>query len=277
VQFLSFVLAAQGVDGRFRNRRDIDLMWQGRPSVEDCWGRALWGLGATVSGFGETHLRDAALGAFERGCTWRSPWSRAMAFAALGAAEVLKLVPGHVGARELIEASAQVIGLPTGRADWPWPEPRLTYANAALPEALLAAAAVLDDAALLSHGLLLLGWLLDTQTRDGHLSLAPVGGRGPSDTAPGFDQQPIEVAALADACARAFALTGDPRWADGIDVAVAWFFGSNDASTPLYDPDSGGGCDGLEYDGRNENQGAESTLALISTLQQGRWLSLRRR
>jgi hypothetical protein len=28
-----------------------------------------------------------------------------------------------------------------------------------------------------------------------------------------FDQQPIEVAALADACSRAFALTGDERWA----------------------------------------------------------------
>ena len=35
---------------------------------------------------------------------------------------------------------------------------------------------------------------------------------------------------------------------------------------------SGGGCDGLERYGRNENQGAESTLALVSTLQQARAL-----
>jgi hypothetical protein len=102
----------------------------------------------------------------------------------------------------------------------------------------------------------------------------PGRGRGPADPVPGFDQQPIEVAALADAGGRAFALTGQQRWADGVDLALALFLGSNDSSTPLYDPISGGGCDGLERDGRNENQGAESTLALVSTMQQARRLSV---
>lgn len=273
-QYLSFVLAAQAGDGRFRNRRGTDLGWRGQPSVGDCWGRGLWGLGAAVSGHGELRQRGAALAAFERGARWRSRWSRAMAFAALGAAEVLAVMPWHHGARELIAASAQLIGSPAGRDDWPWPEARLTYANAALPEALLAAGAALEDPSLLADGLELLGWLLDTQIRDGHLSIVPVGGRGPFDTAPGFDQQPIEVAALADACARAYVLTGEQRWADGVVLAASWFFGANDACTSLYDADSGGGCDGLERDGRNENQGAESTLALISTLQQAGRLSL---
>ena len=67
---------------------------------------------------------------------------------------------------------------------------------------------------------------------------------------------------------------GDARWAEGVELAAAWFLGANDAGTPLLDPDSGGGCDGLERDGRNENQGAESTLALLSTLQQARSLAL---
>jgi hypothetical protein len=87
------------------------------------------------------------------------------------------------------------------------------------------------------------------------------------DAIGGFDQQPIEVAALADACARAYALTGDARWRDGVVSAAAWFLGDNDACTSLLDADSGGGCDGLECDGRNDNEGAESTLALLSTLQ----------
>ena len=270
-QYLSFVLAAQAGDGRFRNRRGTDLSWQGEPSVEDCWGRGLWGLGAAVSGHGESH---SALLAFERGAGWRSPHSRAMAFAALGAAEVLHVVPGHRGARELIAAAAQMIGAPEAGDGWLWPEPRLTYANAVLPEALLAAGAALDAPSLVAAGLRLLGWLLDVQTRDGHLSVVPVGGRGPADTVPGFDQQPIEVAALAEACGRAYVITGEQCWADGIELAVSWFFGANDSGTSLYDPDSGGGCDGLEREGRNENQGAESTLALVSTLQQARWLSL---
>jgi hypothetical protein len=273
-QYLSFVLAAETGDGRFRNRRGTDLRWRGEPSVEDCWGRALWGLGAAVSSQPGLVAGDDALAAFERGARLRSPWSRAMAFAALGAAEVLRVLPEHRGARELMAASAQVIGRPTASGTWPWPEPRLTYANAALPEALLAAGAALESPALVADGLHLLGWLVDRETRDGHLSVTPAGGRGPSDAAPGFDQQPIEVAALADACARAYALTGLSRWADGIDLAASWFCGANDAETSLYDPVSGGGCDGLERHGRNENQGAESTVALVSTLQQARWLAL---
>jgi hypothetical protein len=268
-QYLSFVLAAQADDGRFRNRRGADLRWRGPPTVEDCWGRALWGLGAAVA-------EPRALAAFERGVRRPSPWPRAMAFAVLGAAEVLRVLPDHSGARGLIVAATRVIGVAATRPSWPWPEPRLTYANAVLPEALLVAGAALDAPSLMADGLRLLGWLLAVQTRDGHLSVVPVGGRGPHDIGPGFDQQPIEVAALADACARAHALTGDDRWAAGVEMAVSWFLGVNDTDTALWDPESGGGCDGLERDGRNENQGAESTLALVSTLQQARRLAASR-
>ncbi len=59
------------------------------------------------------------------------------------------------------------------------------------------------------------------------------------------------------------------RWIAGVERAVDWFLGENDQHTPLYDPDSGGGYDGLHARGVSSNQGAESTLALISTLQQG--------
>jgi hypothetical protein len=52
-----------------------------------------------------------------------------------------------------------------------------------------------------------------------------------------------------------------------VEVCAAWFFGRNDTGVSLYDPLTGGCCDGLEASGRNENQGAESTLAMISTVQ----------
>jgi hypothetical protein len=272
-QYLEFVLAAQSADGRFHNRRALDLTWSDEPSVEDCWGRALWGLGTAVSASGSDDLRASALGAFERGAAQRSSWSRAMAFAGLGAAEVLRTVPEHPAARALLADAARHVGSPSYDEAWPWPEERLTYANAALPEVLLAAGAALDRPLVTVDGLLLLGWLLDVQTRDGHLSVVPVGGRGPTDAIGGFDQQPIEVAAIADACARAFALTHDQRWRSGVERAAAWFLGSNDANTPLFDAVSGGGCDGLEPAGRNANEGAESTLALLATLQHAQALA----
>jgi hypothetical protein len=274
-QYLSFLIAAQVDDGRFRNRRSADLHWTDEPSVEDCWGRALWGLGTAVSH--APHLRARALEAFDRGIRLRSPHRRATAFAALGAAEVLGVLPQHGGAKALIAEAAPVIGRPGDDKAWPWPEPRLSYANAVLAEALLAVGAALDSPSLVVDGLQMLGWLLDGQTRDGHLSVVPVGGRGPGEVGPGFDQQPIEVAALADACARAHLIEGGRRWAEGVELAAAWFVGVNDSAVPMHDPARGGGFDGLERGSRNENQGAESTLALLSTLQQARSTALHAR
>jgi hypothetical protein len=114
----------------------------------------------------------------------------------------------------------------------------------------------------------MLTWLLAIEENGGHISVTPAHGWSLGERRPGFDQQPIEVAALADACARAHDLTGDPCWADATQRCAAWFAGSNDSGTAMIDPVSGGGHDGLEADGRNENQGAESTLAMMSTLQQ---------
>ena len=51
------------------------------------------------------------------------------------------------------------------------------------------------------------------------------------------------------------------------------FMGDNDAGQLMWDPETGGGFDGLHADGVNLNQGAESTLAVISTLQHARRLS----
>jgi len=47
--YLAFVLAAQEPDGRFHNRRLPDLTWSDPASVDDCWGRGLWGLGTAVA------------------------------------------------------------------------------------------------------------------------------------------------------------------------------------------------------------------------------------
>jgi len=274
-QYLTFVLEAQELDGRFHNRRESDLTWSDAASVEDCWGRALWGLGTAVAR--APHLRARALEAFDRGVELRSPHKRAMAFAALGAAEVLAALPQHKKARALMTAVAIAVGRPAVDKAWPWPEPRLSYANAVLPEALLAAGAALDSPSLVADGLGLLGWLLDRQTPDGHLSVVPAGGRGPGEILPMFDQQPIEVAALADACARAHRIAGRRRWAEGVELAASWFLGTNDSGTAMHDPIDGGGFDGLEPAGRNENQGAESTLALLATLQQARSMALHER
>jgi hypothetical protein len=266
---LRFLARAQGPTGRTRNRRSADGRWHGRRGVDDCWGRSLWALGTAAAG-GPADLAVTARTFFEHAAQQRSPWPRAMAFAALGAAAVSDVDPRATRARSLLEdAAAQLVALGAEEeTGWPWPEPRLTYANAVIPEALLAAGRTLERADLVDRGLGLLGWLLDRETIDGHLSPTPVGGAGPTDVAPGFDQQPIEVAAMADACARAAWLTGEPRWAEAVRMAGTWFDGGNDVGAVMWDPTTGGAYDGLQADGPNRNEGTESTLALLSTRQQ---------
>lgn len=262
-----FLVDAQGVTGRTRNRRSARGRWQGRRGVEDCWGRSTWAFGSAARLATDDWMRSGAVSYFGHAVGQRSPHRRAMAFAALGAAELLLAHPRHDRAAQLLADAVATIGRPTDDPEWPWPERRLAYANAVLPEALIAAGSSLDRPDVLEDGLVLLRWLLDRQTVDGHLSVVPVDGAGRDDRTPAFDQQPIEVAALADACARAEAATGDTQWRRGVDLAIGWFEGHNDVGAVMSDPVTGGGFDGLTPQGYNLNQGAESTLALISTMQ----------
>ena len=160
---LSFVLEAQGVGGRSRNRMDRNGHWIDRYDTHDCWGRSLWGLGTAATQHTDPSIRQWALGGFDNGARLRSRWPRAMAFAALGAADVLARDPHHRTARALLVDALDVIGT-ISSGDWPWPEPRLTYANAALAEAVIAAGAALDRGADIDRGLTMLAWLLELET-----------------------------------------------------------------------------------------------------------------
>jgi hypothetical protein len=275
--YLDFTLSAIDADGSCHNRMSVDGSWSDDPAVEDWWGRALWGLGVAAAHAPTQAMRARALLGFRTAARARSPHPRAMAFAALGAGELLINRSGdELSARRLLRDAVLAIGPSGVDPAWPWPQPRLTYGNGSIVEALLLAGSALPDAATQERGLQLLEFLLEIETHEGHLSVTPVGGRGPADPCPGFDQQPIEVAAIADACARAYELTDDRRWLRGVRMAWSWFNGDNDSATPMFDPDTGAGFDGLLRDGRNLNQGAESTLALLSTAQHAQRLALLR-
>jgi hypothetical protein len=268
-RYLYFLAQAQAPDGRFRNRLGYDRLWKDRPGTEDCWGRSLWGLGTAAARGPTPGIREESLDRFGHSARVSSPWPRAMAFAALGAAEVLERWPDHSGAGALLDRASSIIGEPPADAVWPWPEPRLRYANAAIAEAVIVVGWKLGRGRVLRNGLRMLDWLLTVETRDGHLSVVPAGGWSLGEPRPAFDQQPIEVAALADACMRAAMVSGDSSWLAGVEMSVAWFLGNNDAKIPLLDERTGGGCDGLSRTSRSRNQGAESTLAMISVMQQG--------
>lgn len=270
---LGFLARAHDGGGCFRLRLGPDGRWTGDPPSDDASGRALYGLGVAAVTAPWPEVRAGARAMFDAATVFRSPWPRATGYAALGAAEVLALAPDHTAARALVADAAPALAGRRDDAEWPWPEPRLTYANALLCEASLAVAAARDDQQGRRDALGLLEWLVGVETRKRWFSFTPVGGRGPGDAAPAFDQQPIEAWAMADACSRAFVHTGQRRWASAVRRAADWFAGANDVSVAMFDPATGGGFDGLEPAGVNRNQGAESTLAFVAATAQARALS----
>lgn len=265
--YLAFLEAALHDDGAMHNRRNPDGTWGDEVSTDDHWGRALWAFGAAAAHLDDALLAGAARIAAATAMGARSPHPRSMAYAALGAAQLLTVAPDDLQSRRVMLDARRLLRPALTDLTWPWPYERLTYANAVLPQAMLAIGRHLEAHDLEADGLRLLGWLVEEQTFLGHLSMVPAQGRSQGDRRPAFDQQPIEVAALAEAARTAYDLTGDRRWTDVIELCARWFEGDNDSAVPVRDETTGGGYDGLEDGTVNQNQGAESTLAWLATVQ----------
>lgn len=262
---LGFLERAHLAGAEFRLRQRGDGTWTKDEPSDDATGRALFGLGTAVAWAPWPELRQRSLALFDRAADFHSSHLRAVAYSVLGAAEVLQVEPAHAGARSLVR-QASLLHSDHASPSWPWPEARLTYANALIPEASFVAALVEGDASGAAVALDQLRWLVEHETLEGHFSFTPVGGSDSTSRAPMFDQQPIEAWAMASACARAFSYTGHRWWAEAVQRAAGWFLGDNDLGVMVADLVTGGSYDGLTSNGVNRNEGAESSMALTGTM-----------
>ena len=254
--------------GRFRNFMAYDRTWLEEVGSDDSVARAWWSVAVTASEAGSSALRhwamELAVGISRHLDSFTA--LRTYAFLVLGLSSLVRTDPGLARERELLERLAGgLAGVLAGRetGDWCWFEDGLTYDNARLPEALLRAGQVLDNDALIAAGVKSLDWLCRMQTGVGGVFRAVGTGNfdRPFTVEDPFDQQPLEAAATVDACAAAFAATGDDRWRAEARRAFDWFLGRNDLGVPLGDPVTGDCYDGLTPNGPNLNRGAESVLS----------------
>lgn len=266
---LNFVLRARQADG-WKDRQSTDGLWN-QTASEDAVGRALWGLGSAAGWWPDAEGRLQAEAASMESLEFDSKYWRSRAYALLGLT-VLNNVRSSPPLVAAIARLANSLPRPRRRQDkWMWPDGRLRYDNARLPEALIVGGKALDDPRMTEDGIRLLEWLVEMEIGDRGFSFTPVAGRSVGGRQPEFDQQPLEAWAMADACARASEVTGDRGWLVPAGVAISWFLGENDQRIAVYDPESGACCDGLTSSGVNLNQGAESTLSALGAL-----LALRR-
>jgi glycosyltransferase involved in cell wall biosynthesis len=261
-----------------RNMRDATGGWLDEPHSGDHVGRLLWALGDVAAGGAvpdKYRERAAALLEQARPALPALTTVRSTAYALLGLARV----PEPSAELALGSARLQAAFRATATEDWPWFEEELTYDNARLAQALLAGGERAGDAAMVRDALRALDWYLgqvglaggSEEEPEGHLTL--VGNRWRRKGAPRpagggdeGDEQPIDAAAVVEACVQAWRVTGREVYADRARRAFGWFLGANRLGLPLYDASSGGGRDGLRATDVNLNQGAESTLAYYQAL-----------
>ncbi len=260
--------------GRFRNFMRYDRRWLEESGSEDSHGRAMWALGLATALAPSERITAFAMRLFGDGIEtverFTSP--RAWAFTLIGIHAYLRRYDGDTQVRRLRATLAERLYekfKTNAGPDWPWCEDILAYDNAKLPHALILCGQWIPDARMTQQGLESLTWLYNLQVNEeGAISLIGNDGwmrrDGPRAR---FDQQAVDAMALVEACAEAFRCTQDAKWRGRAHRCLEWFLGNNDTLSVIYDYETGGCCDGLEADGPNLNQGAESTVSwLIAAL-----------
>lgn len=259
--------------GRFRNFMGYDRCWLEEIGSEDSHGRAVWGLGEAVALAESADIRDAARAVFEKALPALADFTfpRTWSFALGGIHAYLTRYSGDSEVRRVRETLANNLFTKfrqNATDEWPWIEDRLTYANGRISQALILCGRHLDCDDMLQAGLRSLEWLMTMQTDPkGHF--VPVGNNGwypKGGTKARFDQQPIEALDMIEACREAYDATNDSKWVSHAQRCLEWFLGHNDLNAPLYNHKTGGCYDGLNADGPNRNQGAESTLAFFLSM-----------
>lgn len=262
--------------GRFRASMTFDRHWVDSAGHEECHGRCLLALGTLARYTRDQDHRDLALRLIERALPEARGASspRAIALALIGLADYSTVFSGDSLARSaaqrlnrrLLEQFGDVSG-----EDWPWFERVLTYENARLPHALIAAGHVRGDDESVERGLQALRWLMEQQRDPEAGHFVPVGTEGfyrRGGERSRFNQMPVEAESAVSACLCAWEVTGSSHWLREAERAFAWFLGRNDLGIAVAEPRTGACADGLNAKGINRNKGAASTLAYLMALAQ---------
>jgi len=259
--------------GRFRNYISYSRKLGQKTDFEDCHARALWGLGITIAQSNKDSQVGMAMDLFERALGACEGFSspRAIAYVLLGIVSYSSRFRGDRNTRryeEMLTSRLWELYKINATEKWPWIEDIVAYENGRIPQAMIAAGRSQEQDSLVNSGLQCLDWLLHIQTDDsGHL--IPIGNRGwykRNGKRMRFDQQPIDAGSMVEACVEAYFATGETKWAQEAIHCFEWFLGRNDLQTPVYDYTTGGCRDGVQSNGVNQNQGAESTIAWLLAL-----------
>ncbi|AQT69600.1 Mannosylfructose-phosphate synthase [Anaerohalosphaera lusitana] len=269
--YLSFVFDSQRPDGTVRNFMTFERRWIEDEPEHDALGRALWAFGAIINKPPLPRYLPVAKDCFDKSVKHIAGLSlRGKAYAIFGISHYLSQFPGASDIKRYLAVAVEHIAASFetySEPGWEWFEEKLSYDNAALPHAMFEAAICTGKKRFLDIALKSCQFLID-KTYDGdHFSFIGCKGwhkKGRSRAI--FDQQPIEVAGTAHMLRSAYDATADRDYLKLQRKAFDWFLGENDLHIPVYDFKTKGSCDGLQQNGVNMNQGAESMVSFLLSL-----------
>lgn len=268
-----FIERMQLASGRFINYLDQNEHPSAQNSLEnldDANGRAIWALGTMVSFhqmFDPVYLKKAQQMIEKcKALLFNIDSPRAIAFCIKGLVKYQQ-VANDASIIELIAVMGEKLEnlYQRHRNDTHhWYEPKLTYANALLPEGLLLAAKTTNNIRQHAIANQSFTYLLELLFNDDQFSVisnqtwyAPGQNRTPNG------QQPIDVSYTILALSTFYEYTNLKSYLIKMKTAFDWYLGKNSLHQIVYNPVSGGCHDGLEAHGININQGAESTVTYL--------------
>lgn len=260
--------------GLFRNFMSYDRRWLEEVGSEDSNGRVMFSLGYIIKNMNSNSTVGLCKNLFDESIQnmkdFKSP--RTVAYIILGCVFYLNKFSGALDIKKIFSKMSEQLYdsyLTYKDKDWLWFEESLTYSNARLPHALLMAGQFKNNKKYISAGLETLDWLFNQLLDENEKYISLIGNDGwlvKGQPKAKFDQQPVEIPSLIDACYQAYLITKDNEWITRINLAFSWYLGNNERQEPICDFVTGGCYDGLTANMFNQNQGAESTLSWLLTL-----------
>ncbi|CAN5530447.1 glycosyltransferase family 4 protein [soil metagenome] len=272
--YLSYIHYMQREDGCFRNFLHFNRDYLDEVGSEDSFGRTIWALCYLMYNAPNNSYREFAHELFNKSYPLFKELKhlRGIANTLVGISYYLKIYPSDEGMMDVLteltdKLTSSLVQHSTN--DWVWFEEKMTYDNGILPLALLHSYEITGNVKVKRAALQAIAFLKKKTLYKEHL--VPVGNDGwcykDNPVAAVFDQQAIEVMAMVLMFEQAYCITKNPQFLEDMNTSFMWFMGKNELHIPLYDHETHGCSDGLEYNSINRNQGAESTLAyLISYL-----------
>ncbi|WP_316829290.1 glycosyltransferase family 4 protein [Pedobacter aquatilis] len=265
--YLSFIQYMQLDDGNFRNFLSFNRNYLDEVGSEDSFGRTIWSLGTLICNGPNNSYREFGRELFSKSVPHFKAlkYLRAMANTIIGISQYLCAHPGDellITEINRLSKSLQQAYIANKDGEWHWFEDILTYDNAILPLALLNHYEVTGNLESYRIAMESIEFLNSFSFENGYLN--PVGNAGwmkKNGKNPIYDQQALETMAMVLLYFKAFELTKDDKYLNLMQISYEWFLGKNSLHIPLYDFETHGCADGLQFNSVNRNQGAESTLA----------------